>query len=82
MAAPSRTASLGTPATNPDDVNLENARVIEYELLRDKRKETLYTEVQLALVSAGVVLDDRVLRGFDGKITFPPKETCDNVTPL
>jgi hypothetical protein len=80
MAVPSRCASLGTLAPNPNDVNLENAGITEYELLRDKRKATLHAEVQVALVNAGLVLDDRVLRGFDGKIAFLPDGTCKNVT--
>jgi hypothetical protein len=71
MVAPSRTASLDVSALNTEDFNAGEDGLTEYERLRNKRKEALHVQIQLALLNDGVVLDDRVLRGFDGK---PPPE--------
>jgi hypothetical protein len=58
MAAPLRTESLGVAEANPVTGNLERSGITQYELLRDKRKASLHAQVQLALATAGVILDD------------------------
>jgi hypothetical protein len=80
MAAPLRTEYLGVAVANPVTGNLERSGITQYELLRDKRKASLHAQVQLALATAGVILDDRVARGFDGKIPFPAECSFDIVT--
>jgi hypothetical protein len=81
MAAPSRTESLGMPVPNPHDLRFDNERLTEYELLQEKKKARLHAEVQLALVTQGVLLDERVLQGFDGKVPSKLESTAQNEIP-
>jgi hypothetical protein len=67
MAAPSRAASLGAVHANVDDSNGDDCGLMQYEVLRNKQKEELHVQIQLALLKEGVVLDERVLQGFDGE---------------
>jgi hypothetical protein len=67
MAAPSRAASLGTLKANVDDSNANECSLTQYEIFRNKPKKELHVQIQLALLKEGVVLDERVLQGFDGE---------------
>jgi hypothetical protein len=82
MAAPSRSASLGVTEANPDDSNVEELGLTKYEVLRNRRKEALHAQIQLSLVTEGVVLDKRVLRGFDGKPALQNRSTPQIHAPL
>jgi hypothetical protein len=82
MVALSRTVSLGVLKANPYDSNASLEGLTEYEVLRNRRKEALHVQIQLALLNEGVVLDERVLRGFDGKCPVEPHSTGQSASLL
>jgi hypothetical protein len=78
MAAPSRTTSLGISIVNPESMRTDDAGITDYELQRNKRKARLHAEVQKVLLSKGVFLEERVLRGFDGRVPGEHESIAEN----